>query len=497
MQSISNEKSDLEDNISHSKELEAVTVDNRESQGTVPVAGDAVFGVNADGPNYLNVGWIRAAVFLMKAQIGLGVLGIPQVMSTVGLFPGLFLIIILGVMTIWSAYVVGVFKQRHPECHSIADAGFVLGGRVGREALGIMCSLFMLCVCASGLLSISIAFNALSSHGACTVGFVIVGGVIVYILASIRTIDKLSFLSWVGLASVLSALFTLAVAVGVEDRPAAAPPTGPWSKNLRLFGNPSFADASSSIGTLVFAFSGAPAYFTVFSEMREPKDFPKTIALCQSVITTVFILLGVIVWFFCGQYVASPALGSAGAVMKKVCYGLALPSLIIGFVSPLFAVFARTGFAATDPSAPRRSVIYLHLTAKYFFVRALRGGPHLNSNSSTHWITWLSLMLGCVTFAFFVAEAIPVFGGLIGLIGALFGSLMSMHVMGAMWFYDNFGRRHEDKSWRFRALVAWNVYLIAAGTFIMISGSYASIKSIIDDYAGKTLSVFSCADNSQ
>jgi hypothetical protein len=45
--------------------------------------------------------------------------------------------------------------------------------------------------------------------------------------------------------------------------------------------------------------------------------------------TAVYIAIGVVVYYFCGSYVASPALGSAGVLMKKVCYGLALPGLIV------------------------------------------------------------------------------------------------------------------------------------------------------------------------
>lgn len=40
-------------------------------------------------------------------------------------------------------------------------------------------------------------------------------------------------------------------------------------------------------------------------------------------------IIGIIVYAFCGVYVASPALGSAGGTMKKICYGLALPGLFI------------------------------------------------------------------------------------------------------------------------------------------------------------------------
>lgn len=37
-------------------------------------------------------------------------------------------------------------------------------------------------------------------------------------------------------------------------------------------------------------------------------------------------------YHFTGQYIASPALGSAGVLMKKVCYGLALPGLLVGCI---------------------------------------------------------------------------------------------------------------------------------------------------------------------
>ena len=39
--------------------------------------------------------------------------------------------------------------------------------------------------------------------------------------------------------------------------------------------------------------------------------------------------------------------------------------------------------------------------------------------------------------AYIIASAIPVFGGLVSLVGALLGTLMSLQPMGAMWIYDN------------------------------------------------------------
>ena len=63
--------------------------------------------------------------------------------------------------------------------------------------------------------------------------------------------------------------------------------------------------------------------------MRDPHHYTRALAICQGTMTAVYITVGCVVYYYCGSYVASPALGSAGKIMKKVCYGLALPGLIV------------------------------------------------------------------------------------------------------------------------------------------------------------------------
>ena len=43
-------------------------------------------------------------------------------------------------------------------------------------------------------------------------------------------------------------------------------------------------------------------------------------------------MVGIVVYRYCGSYVSNPALGSAGVLMKKVCYGLALPGVLLSTV---------------------------------------------------------------------------------------------------------------------------------------------------------------------
>jgi hypothetical protein len=62
--------------------------------------------------------------------------------------------------------------------------------------------------------------------------------------------------------------------------------------------------------------------------MREPRHYTRSLIICQTVVTSVYLAIGCIVYYYCGSYVASPALGSAGPTMKKISYGFALPGLI-------------------------------------------------------------------------------------------------------------------------------------------------------------------------
>lgn len=52
------------------------------------------------------------------------------------------------------------------------------------------------------------------------------------------------------------------VAVGIEDRPDAAPETaGPWVSDWKVVGQPSFAQGIAAVSNLLFAFSGTPGRF--------------------------------------------------------------------------------------------------------------------------------------------------------------------------------------------------------------------------------------------
>ena len=160
-------------------------------------------------------------------------------------------------------------------------------------------------------------------------------------------------------------------------------------------------------------------------------------------------------------------------LIKKIGYGFALPGLIV------------------------TTTLVTHIAAKYIFVRLLRGSHHLSENTFRHWATWFGCTFGIALIAYVIASAIPVFGGLVSLIGALLGTLMAFQPMGCMWLYDHYGEWKAKLTPYLTFMVCWSVFVIVSGTFLMIGGTYGSVVGIINEYAETGGSAaWSCADNS-
>ena len=101
----------------------------------------------------------------------------------------------IGVITTYTGYVIGQFKERYPHVVSMADAGEVMMGRFGRELLGIGQLLFLIFLMSSHILTFSVAFNVLTDHGTCTVVFGVVGLIVSLILSLPRTLKNVSWFS--------------------------------------------------------------------------------------------------------------------------------------------------------------------------------------------------------------------------------------------------------------------------------------------------------------
>lgn len=178
---------------------------------------------------------------------------------SVGIIPGIILIVVIELIVTWSAFVLGTFKLNHRETYSLADVGRILGGRWGEEFFSAAVCICMLFFSASGMVGVSTALNAVSMHATCTAVWMVVIFVVSYVLASIRTLGNITWLAWPAFISILAAVLAMTIAIGLQDRPHDAPKAPlPWDKDFKLFVDASFAKAISAVATILFAAAGTP-----------------------------------------------------------------------------------------------------------------------------------------------------------------------------------------------------------------------------------------------
>jgi hypothetical protein len=68
-------------------------------------------------------------------------------------------------------------------------------------------------------------------------------------------------------------------------------------------------------------------FFGLISETQDPRFFPRSLAMLQITDTVLYLVAGLVIYRFAGEGVESPAPSSAGPLMKKICYGLAIPTV--------------------------------------------------------------------------------------------------------------------------------------------------------------------------
>ncbi|KAH7092567.1 transmembrane amino acid transporter protein-domain-containing protein [Paraphoma chrysanthemicola] len=457
------------------KEIQPVSLSPQRSiqAGEVKVADDdfEVFKTTTDGVQFRLVGWIKASVIFLKIIFATGVLSIPTAMYGLGAVGGSLSVIGWGALNTYFAIVQGNFRNSHAHCHSIADMAYVVGGPIVREICGFLFIVAYVLCSGSGIVGLSVGFNALSDHAACTVWWAFLAFVLVVASASVRKFEKVGWLSWAGFFSVYIAVFIVVVGVTTRDRPAAAPPTGEYDFGYHAIAYPSFMVGMTATATIFVSSAGTSAFLPVISEMRNPRDYNKSVYLCMSIVQASYLTFSLVVYKYCGKWVTDPSLGSAGPTLKKVSYGVGLIGLMVS------------------------GCLYLHVAAKYVFVRILRNSPHLQQNSLVHWSTWLGCTIGLGSLAFVLAEAIPIFSFLIALTGSVCFAPLAIMLPGWLWLYDHAEYRRAGAGKKVVYYGHW--VLIALGAFVCVGGTYAVVKSIMAAYASGLIgSAFSCADNS-
>ncbi|GMF86269.1 unnamed protein product [Aspergillus oryzae] len=151
-----------------------------------------------------------------------------------------------------------------------------------------------------------------------TLTWCVVGMLISMVLSIPRTMKGMTWVSFASFLSIFGAVMITMISVGVQDHP---------NRVIHATVETNLYTGFQAVSNIVFAYCAHVAFFGLIAEMENPKDFNKSLLMLQSFEICLYLTAAVVIYYYVGTDVASPALTSAGPVMKKVAYGIAIPTV--------------------------------------------------------------------------------------------------------------------------------------------------------------------------
>ena len=357
------------------------------------------------------LGWKRLTVVLIVEAIALGSLSLPGAFAKLGMVAGTICSVGIGLLAIYTSYVVGQTKLKHPEVEHYADAGRLMFGRIGYEVVGVMFVLQLIFIVGSHVLTGTIMWTTLTDGGAgvCALVYGVVSAILLFLLALPPSFAEMAILGYIDFVSIFAAIGITIIATGLKatnsDGGLAAVDWSAWPQpDLTL------AEAFIAVTNICFAYSFAMVQFSFMDEMHTPADFSKSIVALGGIEIVLYTLTGALIYAFVGQEVQSPALLSASPLISKIAFGIALPVIFIS------------------------GSINTTVASKYIITRFWPNSVIKYVNTFKGWVVWIILDVIITIIAWIIAEAIPYFQDLLAISSALFISGFTFYLPALMWF---------------------------------------------------------------
>lgn len=403
---------------------------------------------------FRRLGWKRLTIIAIVEAIALGSLGLPYAFATLGMVAGVILTIAIGLIAMYAASNIGQAKLKYPEISHYADFGPLLLGRFGGYIfIGSFVALLIF-VIGSHCLTGAIAFQTISNSNLCSVAFSGISAIILMLLAIPPSFSEIGILGYIDFVSIILAIGVTMIATGIQKSNHSGhflEDHVPWSSWPKP--DTSFSAAIVAVNSIVFAYSFAGCLPSFMDDMHTPEDYVKSLWWLGGTQIIVYTLTGSLIYSFVGQGVESPALLSAGPLISRIVFGIALP-----------VIFISGSINTTVVCRYIHGKIYQDSSIRY--IDTVKG-----------WATWLGLVFVITVFGWIIAEAIPIFSDLLSIISALFVSGLSFYFPPVMWYVllreGKWYERHNIKT----AICNGVVFLV--GIIVFGCGTYSSIAELV------------------
>ncbi|KID77909.1 N amino acid transport system protein [Metarhizium brunneum] len=359
------------------------------------------------------------AIFYLITTDILGPFGLPYAFATTGWGPGTALYTVFGFMAGFSGYLLwdcfmGLDSFQFP-IKSFGDIGFRVYGTWCRYLFNVLQAIQLICNVGAIIISNGEALSEAVKFKLCYAICCLVWALAGFVLGQIRTLQKFTWLANVAVFINLLIMFITmgaaahtpplysasASSAGYSIDPALVTPVNgtypPVQHSAALPDSGNFAASLNGAMQAVYSYGGSMIFPEFMAEMRRPRDFLKGMWSAQLFIYICYMLYGLFMYGFQGQYVQTPAYLGISA------YGLQTAGNSLAIVSALIAatLYGNIGI----------KVLYNNILVEFF------KAPPLESKHGRY--IWFALVPIYWSMAYVIGAAIPDFAGFTGIVAAV------------------------------------------------------------------------------
>mmetsp|Transcript_133776 Transcript_133776/g.286103 ORF Transcript_133776/g.286103 Transcript_133776/m.286103 type:complete len:474 (-) Transcript_133776:48-1469(-) len=427
------------------------------SYGSIPSDGENSCKVQLQPPRHLD--WMGAIGAINASVIGIGVLAVPHSFTKLGWVLSAVMLVLCLAGNCFVAYLMREVQRLEPLALSMADAAYLAAGEREGARLFVQVILYSekvagLCP-ALALLATTLGSAFYKVHICHGWWCLIIMSVLVP-AGQLKTIRETSWLNILNLKTIFAA--AICTLVGLASSAPEVSERHLWplmdsERPLEFFG---------AINVIVFAYAGNWLYFEVMAEMENPNDFMKSFAVAGPVQLGLYALVGGLGYAFWGANLPASMVDALrfGGLMRVTAF-LLVVHILAGTVTGSVIVFR---FLVSRVSVEDFSKDTAHSRLVRFILVA------------TVWGLVLVVVL-----------AVPSFGSLVSLLGALFEAPISFIL--PVITYAGVAHRHREREG------SPPVWVWIVGTLVATIGAVITVLGTIEAIGGLGLAKtapFSC-----
>jgi hypothetical protein len=367
-----------------------------------PPTGDRLERENAS--RALRVASWASVFYLITTDI-LGPFNAPFAISQTGWVPGIILYVVMGFLAaytgliLWRLYI-RLDSIRYP-LKTYGDIAERIFGKVARHVCIILQSIQLLVNVATICLGNGQALSQLSKGKLCFAVCIVIWSIVGFIIGQIRTLKNYGWLAngavWINLLIIFTSMGFVAHSPPnfAAAQSSLGVPFGPIT--TELFAHVPLFNQVNGINNMIFAYGGAMIFPEMLAEMRRPMDFWKGMALAQILICVAYLMYGIFVYAFQGQFTLPLAFQGVSKFAWQTLGNVL--SLITGIIAA--GLYGNIGI----------KIVYINIIEDW-----LRGPPLLSAKGRIIWIALVSIYW---SLSFVIGAAIPQIQTIVGLIGAV------------------------------------------------------------------------------